>query len=47
MPAIGNIIGKEILTISFTLFAVIDILGSIPVLVSIKKKMGEIGRAHV
>ncbi|HTN44998.1 MAG TPA: MarC family protein [Flavipsychrobacter sp.] len=32
----------QILTISFTLFAVIDILGSIPVLISLKKKMGDI-----
>jgi multiple antibiotic resistance protein len=31
---------KEILTISFTLFAVIDILGNIPVLVTLKAKMG-------
>lgn len=32
----------QIFTISFTLFAVIDILGSIPVLISLKKKMGDI-----
>lgn len=31
---------KEILTISFTLFAVIDIIGSIPVLASLRTKMG-------
>lgn len=31
---------QEILTISFTLFAVIDILGNIPVLVTLKAKMG-------
>lgn len=30
----------ELLTVSFTLFAVIDILGSIPLLISLKKKMG-------
>ena len=36
----GKIIGKEIITISFTLFAVIDMLGSIPVLVSLREKMG-------
>lgn len=36
----GNIIGKEILTISFILFAVIDMLGSIPVLISLREKMG-------
>jgi len=36
----SNIIGKEIITISFTLFAVIDMLGSIPVLISLREKMG-------
>ena len=40
MPAIGNISQKELVTVSFTLFAVIDILGSIPVLISLKDKMG-------
>lgn len=33
---------KEILTATFALFAVIDILGSIPVLISFKNKMGTI-----
>ncbi|MBS1774375.1 MAG: MarC family protein [Bacteroidetes bacterium] len=33
---------SEIFTVSFALFAVIDMLGSIPVLLSLKKKMGEI-----
>lgn len=40
MPDIGNISQKELVTVSFTLFAVIDILGSIPVLISLKDKMG-------
>jgi multiple antibiotic resistance protein len=31
---------KEILTVTFTLFAVIDMLGSAPVLISLKAKMG-------
>lgn len=31
---------KEIITISFTLFAVIDMLGSAPVLISLREKMG-------
>jgi multiple antibiotic resistance protein len=31
---------REILTVTFTLFAVIDILGSIPVLASLRIKMG-------
>lgn len=33
---------SQIITVSFTLFAVIDVLGSIPVIVSLKKKMGDI-----
>jgi multiple antibiotic resistance protein len=33
---------KELLTVSFTLFAVIDIIGSVPVLISLKSKMGGI-----
>ncbi len=33
---------KELLTLSFTLFAVIDIIGSIPMLISLKEKMGGI-----
>ena len=31
---------KEIITVSFTLFAVIDMLGSTPVLITLKQKMG-------
>jgi multiple antibiotic resistance protein len=33
---------KEITTLTFTLFAVIDVLGSIPVLISLKSKIGKI-----
>ncbi len=36
----GKIIGKDVLTISFTLFAVIDMLGSIPILITLREKMG-------
>ncbi|MBL0154778.1 MAG: MarC family protein [Chitinophagaceae bacterium] len=32
----------ELLTVGFTLFAVIDIIGSVPILISIKEKMGGI-----
>lgn len=32
----------QIITVGFTLFAVIDILGSIPILLSLKEKIGEI-----
>ena len=40
MFGLGEIVSKEILTVSFTLFAVIDMLGSIPILVSLKEKFG-------
>ena len=33
---------SQIVTLSFTLFAVIDVLGSIPVIISLKKQMGGI-----
>lgn len=33
---------KELVTLSLTLFAVIDIIGSIPILIDIKKKQGHI-----
>src|SRR5688572_7227018 len=33
---------KELLTVTFTLFAIIDIIGSIPVLISLKTKLGGI-----
>ena len=33
---------SQIITVTFTLFAVIDVLGSIPAIISIKKKMGDI-----
>lgn len=38
---------KELLTVTFTLFAIIDIIGSIPILISLKNKLGAIreGRA--
>jgi multiple antibiotic resistance protein len=33
---------KDVLTVTFTLFAIIDIIGSIPILISLKNKMGGI-----
>ena len=33
---------KDILTVTFTLFAIIDIIGSIPILISLKNKLGGI-----
>jgi len=45
MPSISGLASKEILTVSFTLFAVIDMLGSIPILISLKDKMGGVIRS--
>jgi multiple antibiotic resistance protein len=42
MDSLDTINISQIVTVSLTLFAVIDILGSIPILVSLKKKMGDI-----
>lgn len=36
----GHFAVKEVITVSFTLFAVIDMLGNAPVLISLKAKMG-------
>ena len=36
---------QEILTVTFTLFAVIDIVGSVPVLASLREKMGGVIRS--
>lgn len=33
---------KEVITVSFTLFAVIDIIGSIPVIVNLREKIGHV-----
>lgn len=38
---------KEILTVTFTLFAIIDIIGSVPILISIKNKAGGIRELRV
>lgn len=37
---------KDLLSVTFTLFAIIDIVGSIPVLISLKGKMGGIREAR-
>ncbi len=37
-----NIDINKLLTVTFTLFAVIDVLGSVPILISLKQKMGGI-----
>lgn len=41
-----NISINELITVSFTLFAVIDIVGSVPLLISLKEKMGGIRSAQ-
>ncbi|HSC36763.1 MAG TPA: MarC family protein [Chitinophagaceae bacterium] len=38
---------KELLTVTFTLFAVIDIVGSIPLLIAMREKVGEIHSGKV
>lgn len=38
---------KDFITVTFTLFAVIDIIGTVPILISMKSKMGEIKEAMV
>lgn len=40
MFEIKNLSLQEIITVTFTLFAVIDMLGSAPILISLKAKMG-------
>jgi len=42
MYGLDKIKFSEILTVTLTLFAVIDILGSIPILIGLKQKMGRI-----
>ncbi|MCH5717018.1 MarC family protein [Niabella hibiscisoli] len=42
-----NLSYKEILTVAFTLFAIIDIIGSVPILISIKNKAGGIREFRV
>lgn len=46
MFGLENIRLSEILTVTITLFAVIDILGSIPILLGLKRKMGQINAGH-
>jgi multiple antibiotic resistance protein len=38
---------NKLLTVTFTLFAVIDIIGSIPILISLKEKLGSIRSLRV
>jgi multiple antibiotic resistance protein len=45
MPVFADLAAKEVLTATFTLFAVIDMLGSIPILISLRDKMGGVIRS--
>ena len=45
MADFANIKAEETITVTFTLFAVIDVLGSIPILISLKEKMGGVIRS--
>jgi multiple antibiotic resistance protein len=38
----SQLFSKELLTVTFTLFAVIDIIGAVPVLIGLKSKLGGI-----
>lgn len=40
MINISDLSSKEVLTTTFTLFAVIDVLGAVPILVTLREKMG-------
>jgi multiple antibiotic resistance protein len=44
---LSEIFSKDLLTVTFTLFAIIDIVGAVPVLIGLKSKLGGIneGRA--
>jgi len=37
-----NVDFSQVITISLTLFAVIDILGSVPIIIDLRKKLGHI-----
>jgi multiple antibiotic resistance protein len=42
---VNDIAIQEIITVTFTLFAVIDIVGSVPILASLREKMGGVIRS--
>ena len=44
---LSQIFNKELLTVTFTLFAVIDVVGAVPVLISLKNKLGGINEFKV
>jgi multiple antibiotic resistance protein len=42
MIDMSELFSRDLLTVTFTLFAIIDIIGAVPVLISLKSKMGGI-----
>lgn len=44
---LSELMSKEFLTVTFTLFAIIDIIGAVPVLISLKSKLGGINEFRV
>ena len=42
MMDLSEIFSRDLLTVTFTLFAIIDIIGAVPVLISLKSKLGGI-----
>lgn len=44
---ISEIFNKDLLTVTFTLFAIIDIIGAAPVLIGLKNKLGGINEFRV
>lgn len=44
---LSEIFSKELLTVTFTLFAIIDIIGAAPVLIGLKNKLGGINEFRV
>ena len=42
MIDMSELLSRDLLTVTFTLFAIIDIIGAVPVLISLKSKMGGI-----
>ena len=44
---LSELLSKEFFTVAFTLFAVIDVIGAVPVLISLKSKLGGINEFRV
>lgn len=44
---LSEILSRDLLTVTFTLFAIIDIVGAVPVLIGLKSKLGGINEFRV